>query len=280
MTLRYAYVSNGFVQHRLDDALSMLAEEGYSGVGLVLDPHHFDPFGPDLPARVSRLATRLDELGLAVVIETGASFLLDARQKHEPTLVSPEGRELRMTLLRLAVSIAADLGAEAVSLWSGVVHDHADEDELWRRLVEGCQDLVQFADERQVSLAFEPEPGMFIDTIDRYEQLLARLDHHRQFGLTLDVGHVRCNESQPEAESIVRAAPHLRYVQIDDMRSGVHEHLNFGEGEVDFSAALGTLRQIGYEGLVSVELSRHSHTAHTVVPSAVTFLRRMEDRSR
>ena len=55
----------------------------------------------------------------------------------------------------------------------------------------------------------------------------------------------------------------LVHVQIEDMRRGVHEHLDFGDGEIDFPPVLSALAEIGYRGLVCVELSRHSHTAHT-----------------
>ena len=95
--LRYGYITNGLGDHRLDDALAFLADCGYDGVGLTLDHHHLDPFGRDVRAQVDAISRRLQDLGLAVVIETGARFLLDPRRKHEPTLLS-EGRELRISV--------------------------------------------------------------------------------------------------------------------------------------------------------------------------------------
>jgi sugar phosphate isomerase/epimerase len=47
----------------------------------------------------------------------------------------------------------------------------------------------------------------------------------------------------------------------------------FGEGELDLPAALAALEEIGYEGLVAVELSRHAHRAHEVVPAAMAAMR-------
>ena len=37
MTLRYAYNTNGAANHRLDDALRLIADAGYDGVALTLD---------------------------------------------------------------------------------------------------------------------------------------------------------------------------------------------------------------------------------------------------
>jgi L-ribulose-5-phosphate 3-epimerase len=65
-------------------------------------------------------------------------------------------------------------------------------------------------------------------------------------------------------------------VPIEDMRRGVHEHLDFGGGDVEFSPILETLSEIDYRGLISVELSRHSHAAHVMVPRAIEFLRDAE----
>src|SRR4051812_251878 len=72
--LRYAYVSSGLAQHRLEAALELLVEAGYDGVALTLDHVHFDPLAPRLRARAERLGTRLDELGLARVVETDSRF--------------------------------------------------------------------------------------------------------------------------------------------------------------------------------------------------------------
>lgn len=276
--LRIGYVTNGLVQHRLDDALAWLADLGYDGVAITLDPHHLDPYAPDLPRRVAALSRRLNDLGLAVVIETGASYLLDPRHKHEPTLVSgsAEGRARRVDFLRRAVDIAADLGAEALSFWAGKLRPEVDPAEAWLWLVRGCETVVGFADERDVRLGFEPEPGMLVDRLDRYDELLAALGHTDRLGLTLDLGHCVCLEPEPVAMCVARAAPRLVNVHIEDMRPGVHEHLDFGEGEMDFPEALGALHAAGYAGLVSVELSRHSHAAEVVVPKALPFLKRAE----
>lgn len=275
MSLRYSYVTNGLGDHRLDEALQMLSDTGYSGVGLTLDHHHLDPFAPGLAERVGRIASRLRDLDLAVVVETGARFVLDPRRKHEPTLLSDEGRERRIELLQLAVRVADDLGAEAVSFWSGKAVADVPADVAQKRLIEGCQAVLLTASELSVPLAFEPEPGMFTESVGDWEMLAAELDDPL-FRLTLDIGHCLCTERETIPEVIRRVAPRLAYVQIDDMKRGVHDHLNFGEGDVDFPPTLAALNEVGFDGLISVELSRHSHTAHTTVPGSIAFLRAAE----
>ena len=275
MTLRFGYGTNGFGDHKLDDALAIVAELGYAGVALTLDHRHLDPYAPDLARQVARLGARLERLGLSVVVETGSRYLLDPRRKHSPTLLDDDPGP-RLDLLRRAVHIAADLGAEAVSCWSGAAAPQLAPRQAWDRLLRGCAQLVAEAGAAGVRIGFEPEPGMFVQTLDQWFELHAALGAAPAFGLTLDIGHCRCLEPEPVAVCVAASGPYLVAVQIDDMRRGVHEHLEFGVGEVDFPPVLDALAKTGYRGLVSVELPRHSYAAPVVARESLAFLRAAE----
>ncbi|MEH1011826.1 sugar phosphate isomerase/epimerase family protein [Micromonospora sp. CPCC 206060] len=270
--LRFGYGTNGFANHRLTDALAVLADLGYQGVALTLDHDHLDPFAPGLAARVAGVARRVAALGLAVVIETGARYLLDPWHKHAPTLLHDDPSR-RVDFLRRAVAIGADLGAEAVSCWAGVRPATVDPVVAWDRLVAGCAEVVAAADAAGVPLGFEPEPGMLVEDIAGWRRLHAALGAPPALGITLDIGHCRCLEPQPVPACVASVAGHLVNVQIDDMRRGVHEHLEFGQGEIDFPPVLRALADAGYRGLVAVELPRHSHAAPAVAARSLRFLR-------
>jgi sugar phosphate isomerase/epimerase len=143
-----------------------------------------------------------------------------------------------------------------------------------KRLSAGCREVIDYAANKNVRLAFEPEPGMFIETMDDYAQLVERVDAPH-FGLTIDIGHLQCVEDQPIPVHLRRWADRLFNVHIEDMRRGVHEHLKFDEGEIDFPPVMSTLEEIGYTGGVNVELSRHSHMAPRVMQESFDFLRRL-----
>jgi L-ribulose-5-phosphate 3-epimerase len=276
--LSFGFGTNGFTSHRLADAVTVLADLGYDGVALTLDHCHLDPFGEDLSWQLDALAARLDRLGLAVIVETGARYLLDPWHKHAPTLLSGHGRELRIDYLSRAVRIAAELGAQAMSFWSGSQPPGLSGDLAWDRLLAGCEEVIAQAERYRVQLGFEPEPGMMIDTIDRYEELAKRLGDPDVLGVTLDIGHCRCLEHQPVPDCVRRVAQRLVNVQIDDMRRGVHEHLEFGAGEIGFTPVLAALREVGYANLVAVELPRHGHAAPEVARRSLEFLRQASQR--
>jgi sugar phosphate isomerase/epimerase len=276
--LRYGYGLNGFAGHRLFDALEVVAELGYDGVALTLDNGHLDPFAPGLASATDTVAKKLESLSLAVVIETGARYVLDPRLKHEPTLVSETGRERRIDLLLRAIRVGLDLNAPAVSFWSGTLPVGSSEAEGWDRVIRGTEAVLDEAERLGMTLAMEPEPGMFLDTIDRVLELRARLGDPERLRLTVDVGHLRCNESMSEPECIRGAGPLIANVQMDDMRRGVHEHLELGTGEVDIPAVLAALKEADFTGLVAVELARHSHAAPLVAARSIAYLRAAESR--
>lgn len=276
MNLRIAYNTNGVANHRFEDALALIADSGYDGVALTLDVHHLDPYAPDLRGRATTLARWLRKRNLGLVIETGARFLLDPRQKHEPTLLSPDqsARAQRIDFLARAIEVAAICEAEAVSFWAGVPQPMVAHEQAWDFLLAGIEDVTRRAEREGVQAALEPEPGMLIETIDDYKRVKVAVPNLR---LALDLGHLIVTQDRTPADALHETASELGTVTIEDMRRGVHEHVPFGEGDLDLPAALAALHAIDFRRLVCVELSRDSHRAHTMVPQALAALRAVED---
>ena len=268
------YNTNGFAHHRLDDAIEIIHAFGYTGVAVTPDVHHTPWNWDESPDTRPRIWKMLTDKSMQCVIETGARFVLDPWVKHHPTLVSPGwGPRERYGYLAECVEVATALDAACLSFWSGTPTDDASFAELMTRLVDGCKRLSDYAAQKNVRLAFEPEPGMFIDTMDKFAELHGRVNHPN-FGLTVDVGHLVCNGELPVSEHLVRWKDWLWNVHIEDMRRGVHDHLMFGEGEVDFADVFAGLRAANYTGMVSVELSRHSHDAVNTARKSIEFLRK------
>ncbi|MFF0909507.1 EboA domain-containing protein [Microbacterium enclense] len=268
----WGYGTNGFADHALPDALDVLQATGYGAVALTLGHPHLDPFASDWRAEATALAGHLRRRGLRVVVETGARYLLDPFVKHRPTLVDRDA-ERRMAFLRRAIEIAEILDADCVSLWSGVLPDDVTADAARVLLDARLAEVVGFAASHGVVLALEPEPGMLVETVADAVAVRARLGHPANLGLTVDLGHCVVVEPEGVVGALRAAGPLLRNVQADDMRSDAHEHLPFGEGELDLAAALATLGEIGYGGVVAVELPRHSHAAPALARHSLDALR-------
>lgn len=274
--MKLGYNTNGLSHHRLIDAIHLLADEGYQSVALTLDAGRLDPYENVRVLNRQIAATRraLDARGLSRVIETGARFLLNPERKHDPTLMdpNPEKRQIRVDFINRAIDLAERLDAPIVSLWSGSLRDAVGEDEALDRLASEIKRILEKAETKNVRLAFEPEPGMFIDTFERFGKLDERV-RHPLFDLTVDIGHVHCIEEGPIEAHLRAWGPRIVNIHIEDMLVGSHEHLMFGEGTIDFPPILRELRRIGYDGGLHVELSRHAHMAVEAVRFAANFLR-------
>ena len=277
MPLCFAYNTNGCANHRLVDALDLVAESGYRGVALTLDFQHLDPFAPDYEAQAERLAERLDDLKLGLVVETGARYLMDPRRKHEPTLLNPtaEGRARRVDFLRRAIRVCQIGRGEAVSFWAGVPQPGVARDQAWTWLVEGVARVCDLAAEAGVTAALEPEPGMLVETVDDYARLKVEVAARTEapLRLALDTGHCIVTGERDPAAVVREFKDDLGTLALEDMRRGEHVHLPFGEGDMDVPAVLDALDAIGYDRLVCVELSRESHRAHAAIPEAIGWLK-------
>jgi sugar phosphate isomerase/epimerase len=281
--MRLGYNTNGLAHHRLLDAIEVLAEEGYESVAITLDAGALDPYqdAASLDRDIKRVRAALDQRGLARVVETGARYLLNPRIKHDPTLMDPDParRAIRLDFLRRAIDVARSLQAETVSLWSGKSPVPMGTEAGMARLARALEPLLEYAEAARMPLAFEPEPGMFIDTLERFADLDERVNHPL-LDLTIDVGHVHCMNEGDIPGLLRRWRTRIRNIHIEDMVPGVHEHLMFGAGTMEFAPIIRGLHGIDYQGGVHVELSRHSHMAVEAVSAAAAFLRPLLGASR
>jgi|SRR5712671_1145642 len=261
--MRLGYNSNGLQNHRLDDALRLLADHGYQAVALTADVCHLDPFRSSA-GEVAAIAALLAKLRLLPVIESGARFLLDPRHKHEPTLMTRDraARDRRLDFMARLSQLGQDLGARVVSFWTGTDHQPGADSVAW--LDDGVRAACAVIRQAGLEPALEPEPGMAIATTAAFGALRQRLGAEAP-AMTLDIGHLYA-EWEGEVVPIVSAwAPFAVQIHLEDMRRGRHEHLPPGDGEVDFDAVLTALSVAGYAGPVCFELSRGSHRAPELV---------------
>ena len=279
-SLRYAWNTNGCANHRLYDAIDLVAEAGYDGLALTLDWHHLDPFAPDWQQQTDTLGQTLEQKQLGSVLETGARYLLNPRVKHEPTLLNPEreGRQHRIAFLKRAIDIAAILGSEAVSFWAGVRQASVSADQADSWLVEGINELLYYAGAQGVTLALEPEPGMQVETIADLHRLTQRLEASVRDTLTLalDVGHVWVTGEMDPAEAVSQYGAQCGTAAIEGMNRGVHEHLPITQGDMDIPSIIDRFQRIDFDKLICVELSRDSHRAHQAIFETIEELKQTE----
>ncbi len=279
MDWHLGYNTSGFAHHRIEDAIGILADLGYEAVAITPDVHHLDPLAAGTPAALPRIRALLERHGLRSVIETGARFLLDPRRKHFPSLLSsPAVAATRLRFLERCIDMAAELGAGVVSFWSGADFENVGAEAAMDRLARGVEAVLAHARRRGVRAALEPEPGMFVDRLAQVSVLRERIGAP-DLGLVLDVGHLVVTGEMSVPEAIGRFDRRIATVHLEDMRRGIHEHLPFGEGDIDMPAVIAALDSSGFSGVASVELSRSSADAVETARRSLEVLRRLRRRS-
>ncbi|MEM7693286.1 MAG: sugar phosphate isomerase/epimerase family protein [Pseudomonadota bacterium] len=274
--LRFAYNTIGCANHRLDDALELIAEAGYQGVVLTLDVHHMNPFADGWEAVAEALKARLEAADLAVTVDTGSRFLLDPRDRLQPTLLSAteEARAERIDYLGRAIKVCKILGGEAVVFTAGRAKRNVSQANAGVWLLDGLKQVADMAAEAGVTAALEPEPGHIVGSLDDFTLVRETLKQMTDAPLRLavDAGHVMMSGERAPHQAVKEFAPVLSAVAVADMRQGVHAHLPLGEGDLDVTSVLAALRQASYDGLVSVKLPRDSYRADDLIPRSIDWL--------
>ncbi len=275
--MKAGYSTNSFGDVDPLDALSLLCEQGYASLAITPDRNMLNPYEKTFASEVRVWQHALAKAQMRCVVETGARHLLDSKRKHHPTLLSDAQDDCnrRIEFLRRAIELAGELNADCVSLWSGAVCSDADETLLWRKLTDGVGEVLDHASRCGVVLGFEPEPGMFIDTVARAEELFERLGRPKSLGLTVDIGHLECLGERPLAATVRDVANRIVNVHIDDMIVCRHEHLPLGKGDIDYVPIFRELLAARYQGGLHVELPRQGHRWYETAKESYEFIHRM-----
>ena len=260
---RLAFSTNAFKKTTLAAAVSSIADLGYAGCEIMADQPHFTP--NDLTTEeVDEMQDRLEARGLAVSnvnAFTGFFAATDAPtgDTYHPTWIEPDAaaRGVRVAHTLSCLRLAAALKARTVSLQPGgpTIGLGVGREEAGRRFAEGIRAVLPTARELEITLAVEPEPGLFLQTTEEYRQWKERwFAGEERVRMNFDVGHAFCVGEDP-ADVARQMAGEYAHVHLEDIAANrIHQHLAPGEGAIDFPALFAALDAGGYDGWVTVEL--------------------------
>ncbi|MDB5294118.1 MAG: D-tagatose 3-epimerase [Phycisphaerales bacterium] len=127
------------------------------------------------------------------------------------------------------------------------------------------------AAERGVTLAMEPlgpQETDFLNTAEQTMGLVRRLDHPN-FQVNLDV-KAMSSEAKPIPDIIRETAGHIAHVQVNDPNL-----LGPGMGEVRHEPIIAALREVGYDGWLSVEAFDFRPGAEHIARKSIEYLKRV-----
>ena len=155
--------------------------------------------------------------------------------------------------LRRCVALAAEMGAEAVvgPLYApvGQLAGRGRTEEEWKRAVEGLRAAAEAAGEAGIFLAIEPLNRFetyFLNTAADALRLVEEVGHPA-LKVQVDTFHAHIEEDDTAA-AIRMLGDRLGHFHASESNRGTP-----GTGQVHWDAALGALRETGYQGWVTIE---------------------------
>ena len=123
----------------------------------------------------------------------------------------------------------------------------------WKWAADNVRALGQYAADLGIEIAIELEPFKLslVNNVDRMVEFLNEVNHPA-VRANMDISHLYL--SQTPASAVTRLKDRIGHVHFSDCNGKVHGDLPPGRGVVDFVPYLKALKDVGFDGTVSIEL--------------------------
>ena len=234
-----------FVVYRgkIENILDKVSRLGYNGVELALASSE--------EINVKELKELLNHFKLEIpVISTGRVFAeYNVSLSHQKT----EIRERAIELMRSLIDIASEFNAKVnMGRIRGII-DGEEREAVEERFIETTSILLSYAREKRVELILEPINRYETDFINTLQEGLDLIEKFNGFGfnnigLMPDLFHMNIEERNI-IESLKMAKDKISYIHFADSNRYAP-----GQGHLDFRSIINTLKDIGYDGYVTLEI--------------------------
>jgi len=171
------------------------------------------------------------------------------------------------------VDFCADLDGRIIVVGSPKQRNVADgvtPQQAWDWAAGTFRDSVKRAEDRGVTICLEPlspTETNFINTAAEAIRFVRPFDS-KAFKIILDV-KAMCSESQPIPQIIRESWPHFAYFHANDRNLK-----GPGFGDVDFKPIAAALKEVGYRGVVSVEVFKFDEGPEAIATRSIDYLRK------
>lgn len=246
-----------FYQQPISACLEPIRRAGFEWLEICSSPAHLN-FHHESRLRDAR--RQLDNLGLKPY-SLHAPFADDVDISAEDDNIRDYGRREMLQ----AVHAAAELNADYVVLHPGPERGGFTEEQHLRRrthVAEVLDEIIRECRSCDVHLLLENMlPHLFSGHV---RDLLWLLGAVREWplGFCLDTGHAHLGGELETA--VTRLSGHLRMLHAADNHGKGDDHLPPGQGEIDWERLLRQLADVGFDGVLVLEIVGQGNTAETL----------------
>ena len=229
----------------VETTIRRLAKYGYDGIEISYDSVALSPGAPGTAA----VRETLRDAGIECV---GSISLMFAGRDliHADPAVRASSVEYLKNCITMVKELREDGGGTMSIVPSevGKVKEMASPEEEWAWAVEGLKELREHATAEGVRIAIEPLNRFETNFLNRHDQaLLLAQEVGDDVGVCLDVYHMNQEEADV-LQAFRNAGDRLFDVHVAD-----NNRMACGQGQLDWAAILGTLKELGYDGSLTVE---------------------------
>jgi len=272
--MEIAFSTNAFKKFTLNNTINILAEIGYKGIEILCDIPHAYPKTitnsniDDLKQLLSKLKISISNLNAFTLFALGDTY--------HPSWIENnlEKRKLRIDHTIDCITLARKFGASNISTEPGgpTINQGLNENELLKVFANGINEILKVAEKENVTVLVEPEPGLLIENSEQFIKFIKNFDSEC-IGLNFDIGHFFCVGEDPSSV-IYKLSEYVRHVHLEDIAADrTHHHLMLGEGAIDFESVFKSMKDIGYDGFVTIELYPYQDSPILAAKNAMKFIK-------
>jgi D-psicose/D-tagatose/L-ribulose 3-epimerase len=221
----------------IEVTIARLAKCGYDAIEISGEPERYD---------TKHVGKLLRDHGLvcwgSVTLMLGDRNLLAKDEKN---------RAMSVKYVKDTITMVKELGGQEITIVPctvGKLIADAGAEEEWDWAVESLKQCYDHGMKEGVRLAIEPLNRFETYFVSRSDQALALAEAvGPTCGVCLDAFHMNIEEKDM-FESIRRAAPRLNDFHVAD-----NNRMACGMGSLDWAKIIGTLKEVGYDGALTVE---------------------------
>ncbi len=275
--MEFAFSTNAFKKYSLVETINVLAEIGYGGIEILCDVPHAYP-KTQSNSDITEIKQLISKLNLSIS-NLNAFTLFAIGDTYHPSWIENDlnYRKLRIDHTLDCIKLARKLGAKNISTEPGgpVMNNELTKEKSLKVFEHGINQVLKTAEETNVSVLVEPEPGLLIENSEQFVDFIKNFETE-SIGLNLDIGHFFCVGEDP-SQVIHKLSEYIRHVHLEDISGDrLHNHLILGEGAIDIDSALMSLKDIGYDGFITVELYPYQDHPVYAAKQAMKFIKSLD----
>jgi len=272
--MKTGFSSNAFTKINLFDGIEILSKIGYDGIEIVLDsPHAFLPLKKE---QINEIQNTIEKNNLEITnlnSNTVSGWSSSNENPFEPSLSNKNQklRNWRISYTKNAIDLASILNSPSVCITSGLLNSLNFSEEL-DFFKNSLTLLGDYAEQKQILLSIEYEPGLLINNSEDVWNLIS--NDYSNIGLNLDTCHVAVL-GENISEIIKKFGKKIFHTHISDCKNNVHFHLIPGLGDIDFKEVYDSLKKIGYDGYLTAELYPYTDNPEEAASKAFIYLKNL-----